>query len=200
MPTSSGPRPADAPRERLLGAATRVFAERGFHATTMRDLARVSGMSLAGMYHYVRSKDELLLRIQERCFEQVMQEARAALEGVHDPVDRLRVFIHHHVTFFAGHMPEMKVLSHEADSLTGSAARTLRAKKSAYAALLEEIVAAVQPDATAAERSVTAYAIFGMMNWIYTWYRPSGPVAPGDLAARLADLAVRGVVEPARTA
>lgn len=202
MPATPASRPAEAPRERLLGAATRVFAERGFHATTMRDLARASGMSLAGMYHYVRSKEELLLRIQERCFERVMREAGAALSGVEDPLERLRVFIRHHVTFFAGHMPEMKVLSHEAESLSGAAARTLRARKTAYAALLEAIVGEIQPDATAAERSVTAYAIFGMINWIYTWYRPSGSVAPEELAARLTDIALRGVVahEPARTA
>ncbi len=166
----------------------------------MRDLARASGMSLAGMYYYVRSKDDLLQLIQKRCFERVADGARAALGGGTDPVERLRVFIHHHVTFFARHMDEMKVLAHEADSLTGAPARALRAHKKSYSALLVELVAGVSPDSTPEERAVTAYAIFGMMNWMYTWYRPGGAVSPDELAARIADLALRGVTaaEPAR--
>lgn len=187
------PRPYDARLEHLLRAAAQVFAERGFHATTMRDLARASGMSLAGMYYYVTSKDELLQLVQERCFEGVLTGARAALAGVTDPVERLRVFVRHHVTYFAHHMAEMKVVSHEADSLTGAAARALRARKQAYSAMLTDMVAAVDPEGDAAERAVTAYALFGMMNWIYTWYQPAGALAPEALADQLATLALRAL-------
>ncbi len=187
------PRPYDARLEHLLAAAARVFAERGFHATTMRDLARASGMSLAGMYYYVDSKDELLQLVQERCFDAVLRGARAALAGVPDPIERLRVFVRHHVTFFADHMAEMKVLSHEADSLRGAAARALGTRKQAYAALLTDLVAAADPAADAVERAVTAYALFGMMNWIYTWYRPTGALAPEALAEHFATLALRAL-------
>jgi TetR/AcrR family transcriptional regulator len=94
-------------------------------------------------------------------------------------------------------MAEMKVLSHEADSLTGAPARALRDKKKAYSALLAELVGALDPAATAEQRAVTAYAVFGMMNWMYTWYRPSGTLAPEALATRLADLALHGIPAPA---
>jgi AcrR family transcriptional regulator len=197
MPAPPPARAADERIERLLDAAARVFAERGFHATTMRDLARATGMSLAGMYYYVKSKDDLLHLIQERCFERVHRGAREAIAGATDPAERLRAFIRHHVTFFAGHMAEMKVLSHEADSLTGAPARALRDKKKAYSALLAELVGALDPAATAEQRAVTAYAVFGMMNWMYTWYRPSGTLAPEALATRLADLALHGIPAPA---
>jgi hypothetical protein len=89
------------------------------------------------------------------------------------------------------------VLSHEAGSLTGAPARALRTKKKAYSALLAELVGAVDPAATAEQRAVTAYAIFGMMNWIYTWYRPSGALAPEALATRLAEVALHGIPTPA---
>ena len=185
------PRSYDARLEHLLGAAARVFAERGFHATTMRDLARASGMSLAGMYYYVKSKDELLQLVQERCFERVLRGAREALADVADPAERLRVFVRHHVTFFARHMAEMKVLSHEVDSLSGAAARALRTRKKAYSTLLAELVAAADPDGDPGERAVTGYALFGMMNWIYTWYRPTGALSPAALAEHFATLALR---------
>ena len=66
-------RPYDERLDHLLAQAARVFAERGYHPTTMRDLAAASGMSLAGMYYYVKGKEELLFLVQERCFTRVLE-------------------------------------------------------------------------------------------------------------------------------
>jgi AcrR family transcriptional regulator len=191
--------PSDARLDHLLRTAAQVFARDGYHRTGMRDLAAASGMSLSGMYYYVRGKEELLALIQERCFDAVMEGARLATAVVRDPVERLQAFIRYHVVFFADHMAEMKVLSHEADSLTGSAAAAMRAKKKEYSALLAELVGAVT-DASPEECAVRAYALFGMMNWIYTWYRPEGALPPAELADRLAELALHGVELPSRGA
>ena len=177
----------------LLNAAAQVFADKGYHPTTMRDLARATGMSLAGMYYYVRSKEDLLALVLDRCLERVLAGATARVAAATDPADRLRGFIEHHVAFFTRHMPEMKVLSHEAGSLTGQRGRALRANQRAYAGLLEEIVTEVAPDLPPAERRVAVYALFGMMNWIYTWYRPDGPVGPAELAELVSHQALGGV-------
>lgn len=185
--------PSDARLDHLLRTAAQVFARAGYHSTSMRDLAAASGMSLAGMYYYVRGKEELLALVQERCFDRVMDGALTAIANVQDPAERLQAFVRHHVLFFAAHMPEMKVLSHEAESLTGPAAHALRARKKAYSGLLADLVGGVMLDATPAERGVAAYAVFGMMNWIYTWYRPGGALQPAELADRLADLALHGI-------
>src|SRR6058998_109231 len=112
-------RPYDERLDQFLSRAAKVFADQGYHSTTMRDLAAASGMSLAGMYYYVKGKEELLYRIQEPCFTRVLEEAEHAVAGLTDPLARLQAFIRHHVNFFAAHMPEMKVLSHEATSLGG---------------------------------------------------------------------------------
>lgn len=185
--------PYDERLEALLTAAARVFADKGYHPTTMRDLARATGMSLAGMYYYVRSKEDLLGLVLDRCFARVLAGATAKVAGRTDPADRLRAFIEHHVAFFARHTPEMKVLSHEAGSLSGERGQALRSKQRAYTDLLEEIVAGVAPDVPPAERRVAVYALFGMMNWIYTWYRPDGPVGPEQLAELVAQQALGGV-------
>src|SRR3990172_6767618 len=66
-------------RDQLFQAAARVFAEGGYDRTSMRDLARESRMSLAGMYYYVKGKEDLLFQIQKSCFERVYEGARAAL-------------------------------------------------------------------------------------------------------------------------
>ena len=94
--------------QHLLTVAARTYAERGYQATSMRDLSKASGFSLAGIYHYVSSKLELLYLIQDRCFSQVIAGAREALDKAGDePEARLAAFIQHHVTFFAAHMDEV---------------------------------------------------------------------------------------------
>ncbi|MGH2602819.1 MAG: TetR/AcrR family transcriptional regulator [Gemmatimonadales bacterium] len=186
--------------DHLLTQAARVFADKGYHPTTMRDLAAASGMSLAGMYYYVRGKAELLQLIQERCFTRVLEGAEQAVAAARDPVERLAAFIRHHVAFFARHMPEMKVLSHEAASLSGEGRRRVNASKRRYVDLLEALLKEAAPDEPAAERSAAAYALFGMMNWIYTWYDPAGPLDPVRLADLLTRIFLGGFVEARTTA
>src|SRR2546430_4608457 len=71
-------RPYDQRLDHLLARAARVFADKGYHPTTMRDLSAASGMSLAGMYYYVSGKEDLLALIQERCFARVLEGAQQA--------------------------------------------------------------------------------------------------------------------------
>jgi AcrR family transcriptional regulator len=184
----------DRRRDRLLGAAARVFAQQGYDGTSMRDLAKASEMSLAGMYYYVRGKEDLLFQIQKACFDEVTRGAHEALGGVHGPDARLAAFVRHHVGFFASHMPEMKVLAHEAESLSGAPLEEIRRMKRHYVDLLVGLLAALDgagPELRA-RRHVAAYTLFGMMNWIYTWYDPAGPVGVTELADIITQLFLNG--------
>jgi TetR/AcrR family transcriptional regulator, cholesterol catabolism regulator len=181
-------RPYDERLDHLLAQAARVFAEKGYHSTTMRDLATASGMSLAGMYYYTRGKEDLLALVQERCFTRVLAGAEAAVAVASDPADRLQAFIRHHVTFFARHMAEMKVLSHEP-------ARGVAAIKRRYVDLLERLLKDAAPDEKPVDRSAAAYVLFGMMNWIYNWYDPAGEIDPRRLADLIAGIFLGGFVE-----
>ncbi len=182
-------RPYDERLDHLLARAARVFADKGYHPTTMRDLSAASGMSLAGMYYYVRGKEDLLALIQERCFTQVLDGARRAIAKANDPHERLQAFIRHHVAFFAHHMAEMKVLSHEASP------RGVLAIKRRYVDLLESILKDAAPEQTRADRSAATYILFGMMNWIYNWYDPGGEIDPGRLADLMTSIFLGGFVE-----
>ncbi len=184
-------RPYDERLDHLLARAARVFADKGYHPTTMRDLSAASGMSLAGMYYYVRGKEDLLALIQERCFTQVLEGARHAVAAATDPEERLQAFIRHHVGFFAAHMPEMKVLSHEAPPPS----RSVSAIKRHYVDLLEAVLKEAAPEQSAVDRSAATYILFGMMNWIYNWYDPAGEIDPARLADLMASIFLGGFVE-----
>jgi AcrR family transcriptional regulator len=180
----------------LLAAAARVFAQRGYHQTSMRDLARASGVSLAGVYYYVKSKDELLFLIQSRNFDAVITGMRARLAGVTDAVERLARFIDNHLDYFAAHMAEMKVLSHEAGALTGEYLQQVNAKKREYTRALMDILADLEQSHGPAHvnRRVAAYSLFGMMNWIYNWYDPLGDVGVELLGQSICRLFLGGYV------
>lgn len=186
--------PFDRRRENLLAVAARVFAARGYDRTTMRDLSRASRMSLAGMYYYVKGKEDLLFEIQRGCFERVRRGAEEAIAGTTDAEERLLAFIRHHVTFFANHMDEMKVLSHEAESLTGARLEEVRQLKRAYVDLCQGLLARLDEvnGGERVNRHVATYALFGMANWIYTWYDPRGSVGVAELAESICRLFLNG--------
>jgi AcrR family transcriptional regulator len=166
----------------LLASAARVFAARGYHETSMRDLAADTGASLSGLYYYVKSKEELLFLIQDRNFAAVVASLEEALHGVTDPIRQLEIFIENHLEYFASHMAEMKVLSHEAGALTGDFLNQVNTRKRDYTRMLMDILTRVEETngPAHANRRVATYALFGMMNWIYNWYDPLG-----DLDVRL---------------
>lgn len=181
-------------RENLLAVAARVFAATGYDRTSMRDLARASSMSLAGMYYYVKGKEDLLFQIQRNCFELVQQGALDAIGRQLSAEERLAAFIRHHVTFFATHMAEMKVLAHEAESLSGAGLETVRRLKRGYGDVLLGLLTELGGHGSGeqVDRHVAAYTLFGMMNWIYTWYDPKGPVDAAELADSITRLFLNG--------
>lgn len=183
--------------EFILRTSARIFAEKGYHSTTMRDISRATEVSLAGLYYYCRSKEELLYLIQDNCFGRVLERLEARLRETADPVEKLRVLIENHLSFFAANMAEMKVLSHEADSLAGEMHEEVSGKKRQYTALARRILKEVQQEmpGTAGRQidlTVATYALFGMMNWIYNWYDPRGKVSVAELVENLTRLFMGG--------
>src|SRR5256885_6985086 len=118
--------------ELILRTSARIFAEKSYHSTSMRDISRATGVSLAGLYHYCKSKEELLFLIQDHCFAVVLERFEERIQGVTDPLTKLHIFIDNHLSFFAANMAEMKVLSHEAESLEGELHRHVSTRKERY--------------------------------------------------------------------
>jgi len=161
----------------------------------MRDISRATSVSLAGLYHYCRSKEELLFLIQDNCFGRVLERLEKQLEEIKDPVVKLRVFIENHLSFFAANMAEMKVLSHEAESLRGDLHAHVSTRKDNYTRLARKILQEVQElhqNKRPIDLTVATYALFGMMNWIYNWYDPQGKLKVHDLAQHLTQLFLGG--------
>src|SRR5262245_28378702 len=181
--------------EHILRTSARIFAEKSYHSTSMRDIARATGVSLAGLYHYCKSKEELLFLIQDHCFAAVHESLEARIKDVDDPFEKLRIFIENHLSFFAANMAEMKVLSHEADWLEGDLHRHVSTKKERYAKLARKILREIQGQASGRpgfDATIATYALFGMMNWIYNWYDPRGKLSVNQLVDNITRLFLNG--------
>ena len=177
---------------RILQTAAAIFAEKGYHDTSIRDISRATGVSLSGLYYYFRSKEELLFLIQDHCFGSVLATAQASLAGETNPERRLRLFIENHLRYFLSNMKEMKVLSHEARSLSGDYRRLVNNKKRQYTDLCIRILTELAPAEPAIDARVAAYSLFGMMNWIYNWYKPGQDSPAAELADQMSQLFLKG--------
>ncbi len=101
----------------ILDYATEVFAKKGYEGASMRDLSRLSGISLAGLYYYFESKEKLLYFIQQHTFTTIIERLREQLATSDNPEERIRIFVHNHVDYSVRRQNAMKVLSHEDDVL-----------------------------------------------------------------------------------
>lgn len=181
--------------EFILRTSARIFAEKGYHSTSMRDISRETNVSLAGLYYYCKSKEELLFLIQDNCFGRVLERLEQRLLEASDAVEKLRLVIENHLSFFAANMSEMKVLSHEADSLAGEMHERVSGKKQQYTRLVRRILSEAQAQQESRQKldlTAATYALFGMMNWIYNWYDPRGKLSVNDLVDNITRIFLNG--------
>lgn len=182
--------------ESILGAAARVFSEKGFAATTMREVAKESGASLGSIYHHFESKEEILRAIMVQNFQRVSQSLEEKLRLVTEPRRALELFVENHVAFFARHLDEMRVMSHELDTLGGTAGEEVAELRRAYTATLRDTLARLRPDLSSGDLRIATLCLFGMLNWTYRWFHTlPTEVDPARLGRRMAALFLDGFLD-----
>jgi TetR/AcrR family transcriptional regulator, cholesterol catabolism regulator len=176
-------------------SAARVFYLKGYEGASMRDISRASGVSLAGLYYYIESKQKLLYLIQIYTFKTVLARLEERLAGVSNPVESLRILVHNHLDYFLRHPVEMKVLSHEDEALEGGYRREVLQIKRRYYAIALEIFEQMRERGLGRRVNprVAVLSLFGMMNWVYTWHRPNIDPRADALAETVAGMFLHGV-------
>ena len=183
----------------LLAAAARIFSEEGYDRASMRRIAAEAEVSLAGIYHYVASKEELLYWIQFHTFDSLLRDLKSSLEGVVDPRQRLGAAVGNHVRHFGENMHELKVCARELETLEGEAYDAVRDRRRAYFEAVHDLVKGLEPKHDAPLGSWLATAnLFGMLNWFYQWYDADrSRVSLTDLAAQQTALFLDGYIASA---
>jgi AcrR family transcriptional regulator len=204
------PQPAEtadpkARRRAILETAARVICERGYEGASIQDIADACGLTKAGLYHHIRSKEHLLLEIQNYGMDVFEEQVLDPVLPIADPLERLRTCMARNILLVTrGWSKEITIILHEHATLTGEARAQINARKKRYVRFLEgsfaEAVRAgrlrpVQP-------KVAAFAFLGMVLWIYKWFKPDGAIKEDELVREMQQLFFGGLesAEAARRA
>jgi TetR/AcrR family transcriptional regulator, cholesterol catabolism regulator len=151
-------------------------------------------VSLSGLYYYFKSKEELLYLIQKDAFSTIVGRLRERLDDIEDPTERVQAFILNHLEYFLANQKAMTVLSHEDDVLKNGFGGEIAGIKRAYYRICVELLDDYKGERGLEFSSRTAVlALFGMMNWIYTWYNPRVDAGAAELAQEMGDIFLRGI-------
>lgn len=178
-------------RERIVSTALRLFAEKGFAAVGIREIASEVGLSSATLYHYMGSKDDLLQDIMTDRLGRLITVNRQALTGLGLPEDKLVTVVRVHVLVHALH-PD-SVVDHQIRDLGPKARAAVIALRDEYEAIWRSLLAegTAQPAVfRIGSPKLTRLALLEMCNGVARWYARSGEFTPGDIADYYADLAL----------
>ncbi len=181
--------------ERIFAEAVRIFGEKGYHATSMQNIADAVGLQKGSLYHYISSKEELLFKIFERSTGALTKELEAIIASDDSPKNKLHRAIQAHLTALCEHLDIYTVYLSERRVLSGRTHARVRAEGERHARLLEQIIqqGIASKDLRTVDSKMTAHAILGMCNWLYQWYSPTGRLTPHAIAEIFSDLVVDGL-------
>lgn len=181
--------------EEIFTEAVRIFREKGYHATSVQDIADAVGLQKGSLYHYISSKEELLFKIFERSTGELTQQLETIVASADPPTVQLCRAIEAHLTALCEHLDIYSVYLSERRVLSGRTHSRVRAEGERHARLLEHIIqeGIAARDFRPVDSKMTAHAILGMCNWLYQWYSPNGRLKPQEIAGIFSDLVVDGL-------
>jgi len=181
---------ADLQRARVTSVSAEIFSRRGFRATSMNEIAAAVGLSKPTLYHYFRSKEELLVRIYSDVLDESLELGRQTVAAATTPLDAVRDLITSRVVYTCEHQALLKVCFEEEHELPPELAeqvlRRRRAFEQFFVAALGRHLAEHPEVRLPMAPKVYVNMCLGAVNWCYKWYRPGGSNTPTELGRQMA--------------
>jgi len=189
-------RRATSARNRIILSAAELFASQGYRRTTLDDIASAAGIKKATLYHYISSKEELLTEIYNRILDGVEAAVSPVVAMNLSADERLRRMIHAHLEIVARERAMLAVAFQEEAELDERYGGEIRRRKRAYEALFEQVIREGQRAGSIRpiDPRLAVFAVLGMLNWTYRWYRP-GKRTSSEIAAAFTMLLETGWIE-----
>lgn len=175
-------------RHRIILTAARVFCEQGYAGAGMGEVAKACGLTKAGLYHHIRSKEQLLLEIQSYGMDVFEEQVLRPASAISDPLRRLEDCLERNVMLLAKRPSrEIAVILHEHNTLRGEARTRINARKKRYVRFLEQAFreAMRRRQIRRVNPRVAAFSFLGMVLWTYKWFRPDGVISAERLAREM---------------
>jgi AcrR family transcriptional regulator len=200
MPAATPPtRPAlraryDRRQQEVVATAARVFAERGYHATSMGDLTEATGLAAGGLYHYIGSKEQLLVSICDALMEPLLEQARAIVAREAPAATHLHELLRAWLAHIEAHRHHMLVFAQERHVIEREPQwREVRRQRKAFEKILDAVLSRGEETGTMTfqDRSLTLLALLGMVNHTPQWLRPRGRLSVEQIADGYCELILK---------
>jgi len=192
----------DFPRHRVFEIAAEVFHRKGYDATSMSDVASAAGLTKAGLYHHIASKESLLYTVLDYGLDLTQGYVLEPLENISDPLERLKTMIDLHLRLVLQERNlEVTGLLHECKTLSPSDRAKINRRKKQYVRIATEIIAEVikKYNVKGVNPKLAAYALLGMLNWTYQWYKTSGSNTREEIVETFQHIFLQGILGSAWT-
>jgi len=190
--------PSESQRSReILERAARLVFQKGFEATSMQEIAEACGLTKAGLYHHVKTKEAILVSIMHYGMDLFEERVLNPAMTIEDPLARLRETMARNVALVTdGSSKEVTIILHEHQTLTGEAQREINARKKKYVRFLESTMreAHERGQIRAVDPKLAAFSFLGVVLWTYKWYRADGALSQQQLSDGIIDLFFAGLI------
>jgi TetR/AcrR family transcriptional regulator, cholesterol catabolism regulator len=188
--------PQPGTRELIVRRAAELFAEKGYSNTSLDDIAAGVGIKKPSLYHYIRTKEDLLYEIQQVLVEELFSEVNTLLDTATTPEEKVRAYFRAVLRLIARRKVEMVVYINESTARPVSGRlRKLGAKQDELQKMFEDVLSDGMADGVFRDLppTLTALATLGSVSWAYRWYEASGSLPPDDVADLFVDIVLNGI-------
>ena len=184
--------------EEVLNAAAKVFSERGYSDASVQDVADELGILKGSLYHYIRTKEDLLFWLLEEVHRDVEEilEGVAEAEGL-DPLERLGLYVRRQVLYNLDNLQRISIYYHDMERLGEERLEYILGRRKAHERFVTGLIREAQEQGLAEpslDPRVLSNCLFGTIIWTYRWYRPTGRVSRDRIADLCATFTLRGIV------
>lgn len=183
-------------RENVMAAAVQLFAEYGYHAASMRDIARMAGIQAASIYYHYASKQALLVEIMETYMLQLNAALEHILREEHEPQQRLSAAVANHIRLHTTYKNEFFIIDTEIRALQSEKRAYILSLRDRYEALLQELLQDGMERGVfrRGDVKIASYAIIAMCTEVATWFRPAGRLSVQQVTDIYRDMITRGLL------
>jgi AcrR family transcriptional regulator len=182
-------------KEEILERAAYIFSQKGYHASSMQDIAEAVNLQKASLYHHFSSKQEILLALLNQALDVLIERLSRVVEQPLPPDEKLHAAIVSYVEALTEHRQLAAILLLEYRSLEANLRERHIPRRDRFEGLWRGLIQeGIDQGMFSCEHPATAArALLGAMNWTITWYRPDGPRPAGEIAGQYAALFLRGL-------
>ena len=193
MPTSGKGKRAN----HVYRIAAEIMCQKGYEGTSMNDIAEAVGLTKAGIYHYIRGKEELLFEIMTYAMDNLDQRVIAPAQEIGDPEQRLRKIVEGHTISLLEGVGAITIILEEMAALTAAHRRTIKARKRAYFDFIRQTLQELESQGKLRDVNLTTatFSLLGMILWISRWYRRDGKLSAEQVLKDYVDIAMNGVLK-----